>query len=107
MFSSTDCHRRGSARGLELGDKKLNATSDFVANRTHSIKALPGRIVKLPIEVALASKEGADVSTPHCDDNITGLNCIGGQDLGFLAGEVDTFYEHGFDDDGIDRVDWG
>lgn len=51
--------------------------TDFVTDRAYSIEALPGRIVKFPIEVALSWEEGASVAATHGDDNIAGPDSIG------------------------------
>lgn len=92
---------------LKLGNKLLNAVTDSVADWTDSIKSLPGRVVKLPVEVAFTGEEGTSVPTPHGDYDIASLDSVGIEDLGFLIGNVDTFFTHGFDDDRIDGVGWG
>lgn len=96
-----------SDRWPESGDKFFNAPADFIADRAYSTEALPGRVVELPVKVALAGEEGAGVATAHGDDNIASLDCVGSENLGSLFGEVDTFFAHGFDDDRIDRVGRG
>ena len=68
---------------------------------------MPGRVVELPLEVALAGEEGTGVATAHGDDDIASLDGVGGENFGSLVGEVDTFFAHGFEDDRIDRVGWG
>ena len=59
----------------------------------------------MPVEVAIVGKDGADVAAAHGDDDIAGLDGVGGEDLGFLVSEVDAFFTHDFDGwvDGVDR----
>lgn len=61
----------------------------------------------MPVEVALAGEEGAGVATTHSDDNIAGLNRVDSENLGFLVAEVDAFFAHSFNDDGIGGVGRG
>ena len=68
---------------------------------------MPGGVIESPVEVALAGEDGADVAAPHGDDDIAGLDGVSGEDLGFLVGEVDAFFAHGFDDDMVDGVGRG
>ena len=68
---------------------------------------MPGRVVELPVEVALAGEDGADVAAAHGDDDIAGLDGVGGEDLGFLVGEIDAFFAHGFGDDRVDGLGRG
>ena len=97
----------GSARGQEFDDEFLDAATDFIADGAYSIEALPGWVVELPVEVALAGEEGADVAAAHGDDDIAGFDSVGGENLGFLVGEVNAFFAHGFDDDRVDGVGRG
>lgn len=101
------CHGKGSARGPKFGDEFLDAATDFVADGAHSIEALPGWVVELPVEVPLAGEDGADVAAAHGDDDIAGLDGVSGEDLGFLVGEVDAFFAHGFDYHRVDGVGRG
>ena len=96
-----------SASRPEFGDEFLDAATDFVADGAYNIEALPGWIVDLPVEVALAREDGADVAAAHGDDDIAGLDGVSGEGLGFLVGEVDAFFAHGFDDDRVDGVGRG
>ena len=61
----------------------------------------------MPVEVAFAREDRADVAAAHGDDDIAGLDGVGGEDLGLLFGEVDAFFAHGFDNDRVDGVGWG
>lgn len=92
---------------LKLGNKLLNAATYFIADWADSIKSMPGRVVKLPVEVAFTGEKGTSVPTSHGDYDIASLDSVGIEDLGFLIGNVDTFFAHGFDDHRIDGVGWG
>lgn len=92
---------------MEFGDELLNAVPDFVADKAHSIEALSSRIVQLPVEVAFASEERANVPAAHGDDDVAGLDCVGGEDFGLLFGKIDALFPHGFDNDWIDGICWG
>jgi hypothetical protein len=53
-----------TARSLKLGnDKILNAPTGFIADRTHGIESSSSRVIKLPIEIALARSKGTGVTT--------------------------------------------
>jgi len=61
----------------------------------------------LPVEVSLPGKKGADVAAAHGDNDVTGLDCLSGEDLGFLVGEINPFLAHGFDDCRVEGIRWG
>lgn len=62
----------GSGRSLagERGDQSFNAGADVVADRPHSVDALTGGVVELPVLVALARVVGAGVAAPHRDYDV-------------------------------------
>src|SRR5690606_972421 len=66
--------------------------------------ALAGRVVQHPVLVPLAGEEGADVPAPHGDDGVGGLDCLGGEDLRLLGGDVDADLGHGLDRHRVDLV---
>jgi len=68
---------------------------------------LSSGVVELPVEVSLAGEEGAGVAAAHGDDDVTGLDRLGGEDLGFLVGEINSFLAHRFDDSRVDGIPRG
>ena len=92
---------------LKLGKKLLNAVTYFIADWADSIKSMPGRVVKLPVEVAFAGEEWTGVPTTHDDHDIASLDSVGIENFRFLFGKIDTFFAHGFNDGRIDRISWG
>ena len=58
--------------GKKLGHQPLHALVDLVADHTHRLDILAGRIVELPVLVALAGIDRAGVAAPHRDHDVCG-----------------------------------
>src|SRR5690606_24767258 len=95
-----------SAVSDELAGESLDACSDLIADRTHRLDALPGRVVELPIFVALSGEEGAGVAAAHRDDDVRGLHRFGGKYFRLFCRDVDVELGHGVNGDGVDLVGW-
>src|SRR5690606_32324297 len=52
-------------------------------------------------------EDRACVAAAHGDDDVGGLDGVGGEDLGLLGADVDAVFEHGVDGDGVDLVGGG
>src|SRR5579864_451613 len=60
--------RRGSPAGLDaeqLGRELPHAPVDVVADPAHRLEVLAGRVLELPVEVALAREDRAGVAATH------------------------------------------
>ena len=60
--------------GDERSEKGLDAAVDLVADRADGSMPLPGGVVELPVQVALAGIERAGVAAAHGDDDVGGLD---------------------------------
>src|SRR5690606_24280585 len=95
---------RSSSVGKYLGQQCFDPATDVVADGTHRVEALPGRVVELPVFVALTREVGADVAATHRDDDIRVLHRVGGEDLGLLGGDVDAELGHRVDGGRVDLI---
>src|SRR6476661_6637544 len=98
-----------SAAGALGGDTQLveehdDASPHLVADGSHRVDTLPGRVVELPVEVALAGVERARVAAAHGDDDVRGLHGFGREELGPFGSDVDALLEHGLTNRGVDGV---
>src|SRR5680860_606222 len=72
---------RSLDRGQEFADELLDAGLDVVADDADGVDALAGRVVELPVLVALAREVGASVAASHGDHDVGFLDGLGGEDL--------------------------
>ena len=85
-------------------DEGFDAMADRVADGPDMVEILACGVVQDPVLVAFAGIVGAGVAAPHGDYDVGGFDGLRGQDLGSFGGNVDTFFGHGLDGDGIDLV---
>jgi len=71
--------------------------ADLVANSSHSLDWLPGRVGEVPVLVALAWEDRAGVPATYGDYDVGVLDGFGGQDLRGLGGDVDADFAHCLD----------
>ena len=87
---------------LQAADEDLDATADLVTDRAHGGDPEPGRVVELPVLVALAGEDRAGVTAAHRDDDIGGADDLVGPWLRVLAGDVDADFGHRVDGRRVD-----
>ena len=68
------------------------------------VEILACGVVEDPVLVAFAGIVGAGVAARHGDHDVGSFDRLRGQDLGSFGGNVDPFFGHGLDGDGIDLV---
>src|SRR3954470_20825873 len=96
------CASAGGDR--QLGDQLLDPALDLVPDRANAVEVVAGRVVKIPVEVALAGEDRAHVAAAHGDQYIGGLGGVPVQFAGCVGGDVDADLAHGFDGDRVDLV---
>src|SRR5690606_28779691 len=74
------------------------------ADRTHRVDALAGRILQLPVLVALSGEDGTGVAAAHRDHDVGLLHGIHREQLRLAARDVDARLFHRFDRDRVDLV---
>src|SRR6188474_2822084 len=94
----------GPASAREFPDELFDPCPDLVADRSDGVDALTGGVVELPILVAFPGVERAGVAASHRDDDVGFLHGFIGEDLGRGGGDVDAFFGHRLDRDGVDLV---
>ena len=57
-----------TATAMQLVDEHLDAPCDLVPDRPDLFDRSPGRVIELPVEVALARVHRAGIATAHRDD---------------------------------------
>src|ERR687898_2319421 len=77
-----------------LAEQRLHALADLVAHPAHPVEVLLGRIVELPVFVALARVNRAGVAAPHRDHGVGGPHYFVGEWLGELLLEVHADLGH-------------
>src|SRR5918996_1221125 len=82
--------RRSVALGDELADQSLHALVELVADPPHRLEVLAGRVVELPVLVALARVDRAGVAAAHRDHDVGGPHHFVGQRLGEFLAHVDA-----------------
>src|SRR3954470_6682562 len=85
-----------SGRG-EVGDQRVDARGDLVAYFADGLQVLAGRVLELPVLVALARIDGAGVSAAHRDHDVGFADHAVVDLLGPLGGDVDSELVHGGD----------
>ena len=99
-------HRVGSCRRWRRRARRAaprtRASISSRIGRTASTP-LPAGSVSCPVEVALAGEDRAGVAAAHGDDDVGGLDGVGGEQLGTLGGDVDADLGHGLADGRVDR----
>src|SRR5215211_7066958 len=91
--------RVGEVPGLGAGRDKLaqellDTGVDVVADPADDLDRLAGRVLELPVLIALARIDRAGIPTTHSDDHISGPDELVGQRLGELPGQVDAHLIH-------------
>src|SRR5512145_462800 len=78
----------------EFGEEVFDAAPDLVADGSDGGDVQAGRVVELPVVVALARVEGASVAAAHGDDDVSGADDLVGPWFGELTGDVDANLGH-------------
>jgi hypothetical protein len=91
----------------QLAQELLDAGVDVVADAAHHLDRLAGRVLELPVLIALARIDRTGISTTHGDHHIGGPDEVIGQGLGQLPGEVDAPLLHGRDHGRVELVPGG
>src|SRR5918994_5489302 len=87
-----------------LAEQRLHALLDLVADPAHTLEVRVGRIVELPILVALAGVDRAGVAAPHRDHGVRRPHHLVGEWLGELLPEVHADLGHRLAHRGVDLV---
>ena len=95
---------RDHVTGEQLGDEPLDAGVDLVADPAHRLDVLPGRVVELPVLVALARVDRAGVAAAHRDHDVGGADDLVGERLRELLAQVDAELAHRLDDGRVDPL---
>jgi hypothetical protein len=88
--------------GCELSQQGLDASVDLfddVADRFHR---LTGRIVELPLDVALARVERAGITAAHGDDDVDGLCEVIAEELGEFVARIKAPFTQDCYDGGVE-----
>src|SRR5439155_6705499 len=107
---SAPARRARSGRGTvplvwrHLRQQRLDTLPDLVADFAHGSEALAGRVLELPVLVALARIDRAGVPAAHRDHGVGGPYDLVGQRLRKLLGEIDPDLGHRLDHRGVDPV---
>ena len=88
----------------ELAGQTLDSLPDVVTDAPDSREILTGRVLELPVFVALAGKDGAGVAASHRDDHVGNQNQIVREDARGIVRDVDTGLSHGCDGDRVHLV---
>ena len=88
----------------ELGDERLDAQLDVVADLSHDLDRLVGGVSDLPVLIALAGVHGAGVTAAHGHDHVSRANDLIGQRLRELGVNVDAYLLHDPDNGGLDLL---
>ena len=80
--------------GRDLRDQGLDAGPDLVADRAYGVHALAGRVVELPVLVALAREDRTGVAAAHRDHHVGLPHRVGGEQLRRTGGDVDAVLGH-------------
>ena len=107
-----DQRERADRLGRERADhassssatSRCDARVDLVADPAHRLEVLPGRVVELPVLVALARVDRARVAAAHRDDDVGGADGLIGERLRELLAQVDAELAHCLDDRGVDPL---
>src|SRR3954451_6015710 len=83
-----------SLRWRDLVDERADALGDLVADAAHCLQVLAGRILELPVLVALARIDRARVSAAHRDHGVCPAHRAVGQWLRELVLEIDPDLSH-------------
>jgi SnoaL-like polyketide cyclase len=94
----------GRWRRGELDQQRPDASVDVVPYGADLVEGLSGGVGEVPVEVAPSGEDGAGVAAAHRDDDVRGLDGIGGEDLGMGVVEVDAELGHRGAYDGVDLV---
>ena len=88
-------HVVGRAGREEFGEQAPDPAS--ISSRIGRTASMPwpAGSVELPVLVALAREDRAGVAAAHGDDDVGGLDGVGGEDLRALGGDVDAVLGHG------------
>ena len=77
---------------------------ELVADPAHRLEVLAGRVVELPVLVALARVDRAGIAAAHRDHDVGGAHDLVGERLGELLAHVDAELLHRVDDGRVDLV---
>jgi hypothetical protein len=89
---------------VKAGEQAGDTPADLVADRPYGFDTLPGRVVQLPVQVALAGEGRAGVTAAHGDHHVRVLHHFDGEDLRNLSGDVDTGLAHRLHNGRVDRA---
>jgi hypothetical protein len=77
--------------------QNFHATLDLISDRSYGIHALAGRILEIPILIALSRVVRASIAAAHSDHDISSLD-VGVAKQPWLSGsDIDTDLSHNFD----------
>ena len=85
-------------------DEPLHARVDLVADPAYRLEVLSGRVVELPVLVALARVDRARVAAAHRDHDVGGPDGLVRERLRELLAQVDAELAHRLDDGWVDPL---
>src|SRR5436190_23574513 len=107
---SAAARRARSGRGTiasvwsKVGQQRLNTLRDLVAYLAHGCQVLAGRVLELPILVALARIDRAGVAAAHRDHRVGGPDDVVRERLRELLRQIHANLGHGLDNRRVDPV---
>ena len=85
----------------ELADECADSLVDLVSDAAHRLEILAGRVVELPVLVALPRVDRTGIAAAHRDHDVRGSHDLVRERLRVLLAHVDAELGHGLDDCGI------
>src|SRR6476659_1249957 len=96
--------RTVSLAWLHLGQQRPDTLEDLIADLAHGRQVLAGRVLELPVLVALARIDRAGVAAAHRDHHVRGAHGLVRQRLGELLGHLHAQLVHRLEHRRVDPV---